>query len=113
LDDRELGLLPFQVFPYLLGPPGTGKSEITRRLAQAYRRPIELINVGGMSDPGELKGKRPTLQSASYGKVMAAFIEKSVLADITIADLEREIYEIKNRVDAGTWTPRPEYTITD
>jgi len=102
LDDRELGLLPFQVFPYLLGPPGTGKSEITRRLAQAYRRPIELINVGGMTDPGELIGKRPTLQSASYGKVMAAFIEKSVLADITIADLEREIYEIKNRVDQGT-----------
>src|SRR6266487_1594208 len=95
--ERSLGIIPFQVFPYLLGPPGTGKSEITRNLAVAYKRPIQIINVGGMDDGGELEGKRATLQSANYGKMMEAFAERTFLAEITIQDLELELKEIKTR----------------
>ncbi|CAG8456350.1 1434_t:CDS:2 [Paraglomus occultum] len=85
--------------------PGVGKSEISQRLAQALKRPIQIINVGGMDDGGELEGKRATLQSANYGKMMEAFVERSFLAEITIEDLEREIQEIKTRkevINEGT-----------
>ncbi|RHZ36276.1 AAA family ATPase [endosymbiont GvMRE of Glomus versiforme] len=112
--ERSLGITPFQVFPYLLGPPGTGKSEITRNLAKAYKRPIQMINVGGMDDGGELEGKRATLQSANYGKVMEAFVERSILAEITIQDLQLEIQEIKTYVDEnGNRQERPEENLTE
>jgi len=111
-----------QLFYILLGKPGVGKSEISQRLAQALKRPIQIINVGGMDDGGELEGKRATLQSANYGKMMEAFVERSFLAEITIADLEKEIVEIKTRkeiINEGTdeqtviEVPRKEQTITE
>src|SRR6185295_6993132 len=102
---RKQGRKLPQVFYVLLGKPGVGKSEISQRLAQALKRPIQIINVGGMDDGGELEGKRATLQSANYGKMMEAFVERSFLAEITIEDLEREIEEIKTRketINLGT-----------
>ncbi|CAG8461203.1 16969_t:CDS:10 [Gigaspora margarita] len=102
---RKQGVRLPQIFYVLLGKPGVGKSEISQRLAQALKRPIQIINVGGMDDGGELEGKRATLQSANYGKMMEAFVERSYLAEITIEDLEREIKEIKTRketINAGT-----------
>ncbi|CAH1756747.1 3948_t:CDS:10 [Entrophospora sp. SA101] len=102
---RKQGVRLPQIFYVLLGKPGVGKSEISQRLAQALKRPIQIINVGGMDDGGELEGKRATLQSANYGKMMEAFVERSFLAEITIEDLEREIQEIKTRketINQGT-----------
>jgi hypothetical protein len=102
---RKQGVRLPQIFYVLLGKPGVGKSEISQRLAQALKRPIQIINVGGMEDGGELEGKRATLQSANYGKMMEAFTERSFLAEITIDDLKQEIHEIKTRketINAGT-----------
>lgn len=102
---RKQGVRLPQIFYVLLGKPGVGKSEISQRLAQALKRPIQIINVGGMDDGGELEGKRATLQSANYGKMMEAFVERSYLAEITIEDLKREIEEIRTRketINPGT-----------
>jgi hypothetical protein len=75
-----------------------------------------------MDDGGELEGKRATLQSANYGKMMEAFVERSYLAEITIEDLKREIEEIKTRketINPGTdeqkviVIPRKEITLTE
>jgi hypothetical protein len=102
---RKQGVRLPQIFYVLLGKPGVGKSEISQRLAQALKRPIQIINVGGMDDGGELEGKRATLQSANYGKMMEAFVERSYLAEVRIEDLEREIKEIKTRretINPGT-----------
>src|ERR1043165_1428718 len=92
---RKRGTKPPQIFYVLLGKPGVGKSEIAQQLAKAFKRSIQIINVGGMDDGGELEGKRATLQSANYGKVMESYVERSSLAEITIKDLETEIKEIK------------------
>ena len=91
-----------QIFHVLLGKPGVGKSEISQRLVQALKRPIQIINVEGMDDRGELEGKRATLQSANYGKMMVAFTKKSFLAVITLKDLEQEIKTRKETINAGT-----------
>jgi len=67
-----------------------------------------------MDDGGELEGKRATLQSASYGKVLEGFLERSILAEITIEDLKLEIKEIKNYVDEnGNQQKRPEKNLTE
>jgi len=94
---RQQGRKLPQVFYVLLGKPGVGKSQISQDLAKALKRPIQIINVGGMDDGGELEGKRATLQSANYGKMMEAFVERSFLAEITIEDLELELREIKTK----------------
>src|SRR6266487_2331164 len=102
---RQQGRKLPQVFYVLLGKPGVGKSQISQDLAKALKRPIQIINVGGMDDGGELEGKRATLQSANYGKMMEAFAERSYLAEITLEDLKREIEEIKTRretINPGT-----------
>jgi len=72
-----------------------------------------MINVGGMDDGGELEGKRATLQSANYGKVMEAFVDRSILAEITLADLKLEIEEIKTYVENGERKNRPEENLTE
>ncbi|CAG8623625.1 4003_t:CDS:2 [Paraglomus occultum] len=58
-----------------------------------------------MDDGGELEGKRATLQSANYGKMMEAFVERSFLTEVGVEDLEREIEEIRTRkeiINEGT-----------
>jgi len=103
----------FQVFPYLIGPPGTGKSEISRRLAEANKSPLWLINCAGIADPEYFEGKRPTLANASYGKCMAAFVESSALTEITIDDLKDDIHQIKFRIDPEDGLERERRNLTD
>src|SRR2546427_1780446 len=119
---RKRGTKPPQIFYVLLGKPGVGKSEIAQQLAKALKRSIQIINVGGMDDGGELEGKRATLQSANYGKMMEAFAERSYLVEISLEDLKREIEEIKTRketINPGTdeqkviVVDREEETITE
>ena len=66
-----------------------------------------------MDDGGELEGKRATLQSANYGKVMEAFVDRSILAEITIEDLKLEVEEIKTYIEDGEKKKRPEKNITE
>src|SRR2546430_3192640 len=114
---RKQGRKLPQVFYVLLGKPGVGKSQISQDLAKALKRPIQIINVGGMDDGGELEGKRATLQSANYGKMMEAFVERSSLAEITIEDLQQEIQEIKTHWEKQgkklVAIPRKEETLTE
>ena len=114
---RKRGTKPPQIFYVLLGKPGVGKSEIAQQLAKAFKRSIQIINVGGMDDGGELEGKRATLQSANYGKVMEAYVERSSLAEITIEDLQQEIKEIKTHWEKQgkklVAIPRKEVTLTE
>lgn len=86
-----------QIFYVLLGKPGVGKSEICQRLAKALKRPIIIINVGGMEHVGELEGKAPSYSGANYGKIVEAYVDNSVLIKYTIKDLKKEVVKIKSR----------------
>lgn len=94
---KERGQKMLQIFYILLGKPGVGKSEICQRLAKALKRPIIIINVGGMEHVKELEGTSPSYSGANYGKIVEAFVDKSVLIKYTIKDLEKEVKKIKNR----------------
>src|SRR5438128_4583684 len=94
---KRRGAKPPQTFYVLLGKAGVGKSEICQRLAKALKRPIMIINVGGMEHVSELEGKAPSYSAANYGKMTEAFVDKTALVKYTIQDLEKEAKRIKTR----------------
>src|SRR6185295_8092955 len=88
-----------QIFYVLLGKAGVGKSEICQRLAKALKRPIHIINVGGMEHVSELEGKAPFYSAANYGKITEAYVDKTTLIKYTLKDLENEVKRMKQRGD--------------
>ena len=72
---RRRGKKMKQVFYCLQGKAGVGKTEIATRLAKGYKRPINILGMAGQNHPKILKGMRPTLQNAKYGRVAEAFID--------------------------------------
>lgn len=94
---KARGKKMLQIFYVLLGKPGVGKSEICQRLAKALKRPIIIINVGGMEHVGELEGKAPSYSAANYGKIVEAYVDKTVLVKYTLKDLEKELKRMKDR----------------
>jgi len=96
---RRLNKKMLQVFYVLLGKAGVGKSEICQRLAKALKRPIMIINVGGMEHVSELEGKAPSYSAANYGKITEAFVDKTTLLKYTLKDLENEVKRMKKRGD--------------
>jgi hypothetical protein len=94
---KKRGKKMLQIFYVLLGKPGVGKSEICQRLAKALKRPIIIINVGGMEHVGELEGKPPSYSAANYGKITQAYVDSSVLIKYTLKDLEKEVRRMKRR----------------
>jgi len=94
---RIRGKKMLQVFYVLLGKAGVGKSEICQRLAKALKRPIMIINVGGMEHVSELEGKQPSYSAANYGKMTEAYVDKTTLVKYTLHDLENEVKRMKKR----------------
>ncbi|CAG8631854.1 3603_t:CDS:2, partial [Paraglomus brasilianum] len=94
---KKRGRKPPQIFYVLLGKPGVGKSEICQRLAKALKRPILIINVGGMEHVSELEGKAPSYSAANYGKITSAYVDSSVLIKYNVKDLEKEVKKMKDR----------------
>lgn len=94
---KRRGAKPPQTFYVLLGKAGVGKSEICQRLAKALKRPIHIINVGGMEHVSELEGKAPSYSAANYGKITEAYVDKTTLIKYTLQDLENEVKRMKQR----------------
>ena len=94
---RIRGKKMLQVFYVLLGKAGVGKSEICQRLAKALKRPIIIINVGGMEHVSELEGKQPSYSAANYGKITEAYVDKTTLVKYQLKDLEEEVKRMKKR----------------
>jgi ATP-dependent Lon protease len=53
----------------LIGPPGTGKTAISRLLANLLQFPFEQISLGGISNPDFLKGHQYTYIGAQPGEI--------------------------------------------
>lgn len=54
----------------LIGPPGTGKTFVSRLLAQVLNFPFEQISLGGISNPDFLKGHEYTYVGAQPGEIV-------------------------------------------
>lgn len=88
-----------QVFYCLQGKAGVGKTEISRTLAKAYKRPINILGMAGQNHPKILKGMRPTLGNAKYGRVAEAFIECKYPVFKSLMELKKQlaVLEKKNK----------------
>lgn len=87
-----------QVFYCLQGKAGVGKTEISTRLAKAYKRPINILGMAGQAHSKILKGMRPTLENAKYGRVAEAFIDTKYPVFKTKIELEKELKQL-NKID--------------
>lgn len=54
----------------LIGPPGVGKTAISRLLAQVLNFPFEQISLGGISNPDYLKGHAYTYVGSQPGEIV-------------------------------------------
>jgi len=83
-----------QVFYCLLGKPGVGKSEISKTLSKAYKRPFNVLGMAGQAHPKILKGMRPTLDGAKYGRIIESFVDSRANIFLTKTDHEKELVRL-------------------
>lgn len=70
----------------LVGPPGVGKTSITKSLARALNRKYHRVLLGGTSDALELKGHRRTYLGAYPGKLVMALKDSKLLNPVVVLD---------------------------
>ncbi|ODQ82002.1 hypothetical protein BABINDRAFT_19874, partial [Babjeviella inositovora NRRL Y-12698] len=70
----------------LHGPPGVGKTSITKALAKSLNRRYHRISLGGMSDASDLKGHKRTYLGAYPGKVALAMKDVKCQNPVIVLD---------------------------